>query len=290
MKIVFLVLHYKEFDVTKRCVNSIVKYKNCKIVVMDNGSNNSSGEKLINYYADNNNVHVIVSHENWGFSKGNNFAYKKMMEIGIYPDFLIACNNDLIFEQKDFIDNLISIYRTKESAIIGPDIRMYENPEIHQNPLMLRARTVDEIKKYKQEVYAKLSKINSILIKQRVKKVIRSIFNRKITQINLPEFDYARQCENVCLCGACLIFTPTFFKKYKSGLFEPETNFYHEEEILFYRLKKNNDFMLYTPKLAVLHDHSVSTSKRFSNERERLEFQYTNNLNSCNVLIDFINK
>ncbi|MDM0906265.1 glycosyltransferase [Clostridium perfringens] len=290
MKVVFLVLHYKTLEVTKRCVNSIIKYKDCEVVIMDNGSNNSSGERLVRYYESNENVHVIVSKENWGFSKGNNYAYQRMREMGIYPDFLIACNNDLIFEQKDFIYNLINVYNNKEAAIIGPDIKMYGNQKVHQNPLMLRARTLEEIKNYKEEINKKLNKIKYILIKQYIKNIISIVFKRKINQVNLPKFDYNNECENVCLCGACLIFTPNFFKKYKSGLFKPETNFYHEEEILFYRLKKNNDFMLYTPKLTVIHDHSVSTSEKFSNQIERLKFQYYNNLNSCNILIDFINK
>lgn len=288
MQIVFLVLHYKTFEVTRRCVDSILKYSGCQIVIMDNGSNNSSGERLQCYYKENQNVHVIIGTESRGFSSGNNYAYSKMKELGIIPDFLIACNNDLVFEQDDFIQHLVESYYKSKAAVIGPDIRVYKNPNIHQNPLMLRARTSEEIRKYKTEVEQKLENINLVVAKQRIKKALAFIVRRKERQVNLSEFDFSQECLNVCLCGACLIFTPSFFEKYKKSLFEPETHFYHEEEILFYRLKKNKDFMMYVPQIYVLHDHSISTSEKFNREKERLEFQYKNNLNSCDILLDFI--
>lgn len=289
MQIVFLVLHYKTFEITKRCIDSILQYPNCEIIVMDNGSNNSSGEMLERFYEDYSNVHVVISSESWGFSKGNNYALLKVKEMGISPDFLIACNNDLIFEQNDFLEKLSSIYEKTKAAVIGPDIRMYKDREIHQNPLMLRARTADEIREYQADIDRKITNINLILAKQRLKKFLGAVKKHKNTQVNLPNFDYLHTHEGVCLCGACLIFTPTFFSKYEN-LFEPETYFYHEEEILFYRLNNNGDFMLYTPDLCVFHDHSISTSTKFESEKERLEFQYKNNLNSCDVLLKYIEK
>lgn len=286
--IAFLILHYKELDITKRCIDSALKYNNCRIYVVDNGSNNGSGEKLAVHYENNKRVSIFKTNNAWGFSRGNNWGYECVKKNGDCPDFLVVCNNDLVFEQNDFIEKLIEGFKKHNATVIGPDILMYSNRAIHQNPLMLKARNKDEISNYKKSVECSIKHVNKIALENQTKSLIKKVIHKKVVQYNLPNFNYAEEKKDVCLCGACLIYTPLFFEKYNDGLFTPETQFYHEEEILFYRLKKNNDFMLYDPNITVLHDHSVSTKNKFKSTRERLLFQYQNNVNSCNVLLKML--
>ena len=155
---------------------------------------------------------------------------------------------------------------------------------------MLAARNKDEIQKYIEFLNYKLNHIGTIAIKQIVKNKIKSIIGKNETQINLNGFDFTSSCNDVCLCGACIIFTPTFLSKHSDNLFYPITRFYHEEEILYYKLKKTRDYMRYDPSMKVFHDHSVSTATKFSNLRERLRFQYNNNINSCKVILEMLDK
>ncbi len=63
---------------TNRAVESIVKMDDFNksgsvIVIVDNFSNNGTGEALLKQYAQHENIKVLLSGENGGFAKGNNF-------------------------------------------------------------------------------------------------------------------------------------------------------------------------------------------------------------------------
>ena len=78
-KIVYLILHYLTYDETIKCVDSIKSYNknnDYEIVIVDNGSNNRTGERLLNDYKKEKNVHIIISKENLGFARGNNLGFK----------------------------------------------------------------------------------------------------------------------------------------------------------------------------------------------------------------------
>ena len=81
-KFAFLLLHYKNADVTMECINSIMKVEKDEkydIVVVDNASKNGSIEQLKLEYQDEKNIHFIQNEENLGYARGNNigFAYAK---------------------------------------------------------------------------------------------------------------------------------------------------------------------------------------------------------------------
>ena len=71
----YCILHYKNFEVTIECVNNILKNNNTenfRIVVVDNGSNNNTGERLKALYEKNEKIHIIINESNLGFARGNN--------------------------------------------------------------------------------------------------------------------------------------------------------------------------------------------------------------------------
>ena len=73
--------------------------------------------------------------------------YKKIIFIGLQkktfdkyinefdkpPDWTIVCNNDIIFNDNNFFDNL-SIIKSKDFDVIGPNIMNKENKNL--NPFM----------------------------------------------------------------------------------------------------------------------------------------------------------
>ena len=78
-KFTFVILHYlTEYD-TIDCVDSIlnnVDYQDYKIIVVDNGSTNNSGETLLKRYRNNEKIVVIIVEENLGFARGHNIGYE----------------------------------------------------------------------------------------------------------------------------------------------------------------------------------------------------------------------
>ena len=65
-KVAFVILHYLVLDVTVRCIESIqnlLTYNEYQIVVVDNGSNNGSGEKLTELYKNEEITNVYLIYE-----------------------------------------------------------------------------------------------------------------------------------------------------------------------------------------------------------------------------------
>ena len=75
--IVFVVLHYKVFEETRKCILSLLKLQGDKrIVIVDNHSPNNSGRKLVEEYKNMPEVKVIITQYNLGFACGNNIGYQ----------------------------------------------------------------------------------------------------------------------------------------------------------------------------------------------------------------------
>ena len=53
----------------------------------------------------NDKIHFIESGENLGFAKGNNIGFH-YAKYELHSDIIILANNDLIFEQVDFMDQI----------------------------------------------------------------------------------------------------------------------------------------------------------------------------------------
>lgn len=131
----YLVLHYKNADVTEQCLESLLDTDigDSKIVVVDNASNNGSYEALLNKFCDVKNVHFIKNEENLGYAAGNNvgFRYAKNM---LGADWIVLLNNDVVIEQHNFQQILMQEYEREKFYVAGPDIVTPEGNS--QNPYL----------------------------------------------------------------------------------------------------------------------------------------------------------
>src|SRR5699024_2321272 len=109
---------------TKKSISSIndkAGITNYKIIVVDNGSKNSTYENLRRIYNNNSTVEVITTHENLGFAKGNNFGIEYAQK-KYNPFFLIVMNNDVYLLSDNFNEKIESIYNQTEFSMLGPKI------------------------------------------------------------------------------------------------------------------------------------------------------------------------
>ena len=132
----FIVLHYNCFEETKACVDSILaleQSEQTQIVVMDNASVNDSLTRLQQTYGDNPQVHILHNESNEGFSAGNNkaYAYAKQHWDCV---FVVFANNDLLFEDKEFIRKVREEYEASGFGVLSPDI-FHTTLKIHQSPI-----------------------------------------------------------------------------------------------------------------------------------------------------------
>lgn len=284
-KFSFVILHYKNIEETRECIESVLNnviYKEVNIVIVDNGSNDGTGEELKRIYGTKENVFVLINNENLGFAKGNNIGYKFSKEI-LNTDFIVMINSDVLIEQNDFCDVITKIYEKKNFALLGPDA-LSEDKSYHQNPLIPReefnSRTITQkIKYYKRQLV--LAKLYIEPFWGQIKKYFNLLFEDK-SQKKL----YMMERENVLLFGCCFIFSPQFIRK-KDGLFD-KTFMYGEEEILYYICRRDNLKILYSPEIKIIHKGAKSTGYIYKNIFKKHIFFFSNYIDSLNVFLELI--
>ena len=277
--ITFVILHYKNINDTIDCLKSIKSIDNQKkisIVVVDNNSLlDNDKNKILKYTTD-----LILLSENLGFAKGNNkgcdYAINKY-----HPDYLCVINNDIIINQKDFVERIEKIYNKTSFDILGPKIITNFGDSV--NPFYAY-ETIEEIDKkinysnkiikiYENILYRNLLKVY-IFVKRLVKKT------KKLENGSEPKFD-------VALHGCALIFSKKYYKKYKY-VFYNETFLYHEEEFLNYRRHMDNLITYYDNTLEVFHKEGSSLNEVFSDNYQKIIFRHKEIIKSLTLLKNVI--
>lgn len=252
----FVILHYLDINITIKCIKSIqevITYNDYKIVVIDNGSGNGTGEKLINLFASDNKIKVICLEKNLGFSAGNNVGYRYAKE-KFYADYIVVINNDTEMIQADFIEKAIECYEEENYYVMGPDVINLDGS--HQSPLRNYIITKKEVNRwyFKRRVFSQYLHIH--------KKLNLSpdffIFRKYIENSKKIREKIQTKQENVELQGACIIFSPLFVAE-NNIAFEELTFLYCEEALLLLRCIKNKWKIIYNPMLKIRHAEEVST-------------------------------
>ncbi|WP_114729114.1 glycosyltransferase [Vibrio cholerae] len=92
VKVSLIVLTYNNLDLTKKCLESIIKhttYSNFEVIVVDNMSSDGTQDYLISTYSQYENFKIILNEANLGFAAGNNVGLKAAT-----GDILVIINND----------------------------------------------------------------------------------------------------------------------------------------------------------------------------------------------------
>jgi GT2 family glycosyltransferase len=101
--VAILIINWNGYALTKDCLESLkaIDYGNFKTVLVDNGSVDGSGEKLKNEFPE---IELVASHENLGFTGGNNLGIKWALDRSF--DYVLLLNNDTVVEP-DFLQPLV---------------------------------------------------------------------------------------------------------------------------------------------------------------------------------------
>lgn len=279
MKFCFIILHYKNLKDTLECINSIkekLSSKDYKIIVVDNGSLDETTEGLKKLEGIDKNTDIIFSNENLGFAKGNNlgceYAIKKYA-----PEFLVIINNDTLIIENKFLEKIENKYLETEFDILGPYIEGKDgNP---QNPYLNVIYGKKQIVKslIKTKIYLYLEYFNLNIIRKFLRKTIKK----------KEKYNYLKEKRNIALMGAALIFSKKYYKKYRD-VFYNKTFMYCEEDILFYRIKKDNLISVYDPTIKIFHKEESTTNKLNTSSKQQKIFKLKNQYNSLKVYLELI--
>lgn len=257
---IYLILHYKNADVTEQCLESLLKLdsQDSNMVVVDNASNNGSYETLLEKYGDNKRILFIKNEENLGYAAGNNVGFRYAKE-KLGADWIVLLNNDVVVEQRDFQQKVQEEYGKSSFYLAGPDIVTPEGNS--QNPYLMDCPDKKTIRKKLLHDYVVLG-LMKVRLQQALKKLLH--YDGSIFQPN--EIATIEDFHGV-LHGSCLIFSPEFIREF-NGLYGG-TFLYCEEEILCYILDKLNYRYTYLKSVQVIHKHSVSMKREVKDENRR---------------------
>ncbi|WP_348664275.1 glycosyltransferase [Dubosiella newyorkensis] len=290
----YIILHYKNINDTINCVESLLKIinPNHKIVVVDNGSNDGSGEKLEENYCCYRQIKVLKLPKNVGFSKGNNAGYQYIKK-ELKSDFIVITNNDVIFYQDDFEGKIESIYLETKFHVLGPDVYIPRHKD-HQNPLFKTPINIEELKneinqyKYYKNYPNRFEERLKIHILKNMLCSNNKMINFLYSKFRKKEvLDYRKRYMNVGLQGSCLIFSKDFIDN-ENKAFDPEPFLYEEEVFLFLRCKKRNYKMLYDPSIGIIHAEAASFTHSTKNNKERITFMLEHHIKSREALLDYM--
>jgi GT2 family glycosyltransferase len=126
-KVYMVIVNWNGYEDTAELLESLFKisYRNYKIVVVDNNSDQNETEKLRKNYSEK--VHIIFCNENLGFAGGNNAGIKKALEDN--ADFILLINNDTTVNP-DFLEILVSKFAAdNQTGMVAPRINYYNEPK-----------------------------------------------------------------------------------------------------------------------------------------------------------------
>ena len=121
-----LILNWNSYDDTLECIISLqkIKYQNHRIIIIDNGSKTNEIDNIKKKF---NEIEIIHSDKNLGFSGGNNIGIEYSIKNG--AELILLLNNDTIVEP-DFLNHLINASNDNEKiGITVPKIKYYSNPD-----------------------------------------------------------------------------------------------------------------------------------------------------------------
>lgn len=282
----FIILHYNQNTIkdTIECVESIknnIDFKDkYKIIIVENGSKDNSAKLIRDIFEKDSSVDIVISKDNLGFARGNNLGCKRAIDY-YRPEFLIVINNDTVINQGDFIEKIRERYNKEKFHVLGPCI--YDKNKNNQNPMKNLITNLERIDKELNKSKIKLAELNRIrsnsflMIKSNISKFIYSKINNKrlVVENNIVK----KEIKNIGLHGAALIFSKDYYENYTEIFFEG-TFLYLEEDILFYRILKDNLVSVYYPQVEIFHKEDKSTQASINKPIDQYIFKEKNIIKS----------
>lgn len=294
-KLSFIILHYVALDETKEAVNSIfqkidLSTSEYAIVIVDNASPNGSGKLLENEYRPYTNVFVIINEENKGFSAGHNCGFK-FAKSKLCSRYIVLMNNDILILSNNFYSQIESDYKKYRFAVLGPRVYINDNENGMSNPANIEdyksARL--KIKRWDCRILLFFNALGIDIYYARLRRwlpdKVRALLKERKSGTKDIEY-YSQPHENVLLHGCFWIFSPLYINHF-DGLDEV-TFMYHEEIILYRKVKSNNMKMVYDPDIKIFHGDHISTNRVCDFARRSRKIRYKRELNSLKALFRYL--
>jgi hypothetical protein len=254
-----ITINYKNYGVTKKLINSFIREfdtQNSELIVVDNESNEIEFEDLKNSYKTRENIKFISFINNYGYFGAAFKAIKKLYIDLEDNEFLIICNNDIIFNDFKWMQELNPDYFKKNKiGLIGPFIE--SSDKSNSNPFM-KIRPTKSTYLIWRAIFSFFHLTRTIYyIKKFLKKDKIQTISKKSLQI---EYVYA-------VHGSCIIFTKYFFDSRFDWIDKPFL--YAEEICVAEHCIQNNLNVISNPNLKIKHNEHLTIGDQMTKEKFR---------------------
>lgn len=224
-----IILNYENYEITIKCVEQLldigVKHQ---IIIVDNYSSNNSFEILEEKYADVDNIKVVMTNRNGGYSYGNNYGIKEANRISNFSYYCIM-NPDVRIEENFFEYLCETLSQKKEYAIISP--MMFYKDCLDLTKISWNPRTEKEIYRH----HFLLNRETEHKCRHKYKSIGKGLIETEVVP------------------GSCFIVDAEIFNSI--GNFDENCFLYNEETIVGLKLKKINKKCLIDTSHFFIHEH-----------------------------------
>jgi GT2 family glycosyltransferase len=222
-KVSIIIPTKNNYNILKRCIDSIEKktnYKNKEIIIVDNSSTDNATKK---YYSSLS--HKIITYsENFNFSKMNNLAVQSSS-----GQLLLFLNDDTKVLDSFWLDELVSITMQKDVGVVGPKLIFSDNTIQHAGVVFLKTGSgFHPLMKQLENSNGYHNVLNSMR-------------------------DYS------AVTGACLMIKKEIFDKV--GTFDNSFDVYYGDADLCLQVVNMGYRVIYTPFTKLLHEGSFTITK-----------------------------
>lgn len=250
-KILLVTINFRNSNPTIDLIKSLescVNKEKLKLVLVDNESTQKSKHDLLKIKKNSSlSIEILNFLTNKYYWSGAKLALDKYLNTENNFDWIIICNNDIIFNDINLFKNLLNLNEHKY-GIIAPKIKSNISGK-NLNPFMINPISIIEDMYY--QLYYSNFFISTIVHKigRVIKKGIMLFKYKKITE---KKIIYAPH-------GSCVIFSKNYFSK--GGFLDTGFTMYGEEVSIAEISKKINSPIYYLPSLSLVHNEHQSTSK-----------------------------
>ena len=261
--ILFITVNYNGVAATEKFLASAAEleaFTRVQILVVDNHSADGSIEKLRAANNKFSNVSLIESERNRGYFGAANWALQQYLAGEPMPDWIIVCNNDIIFEDRDFLVGLLR-NDPRNAHVIAPAIIALATG-IDCNPFLRERPTSFRLWSYRFWS----SSYYLMWLKQFLSPYVRSARHKVTTWFEPPTTTNVRR--TYAPHGAFLIFSRAYFEA--GGYIDDGFFLYAEEFSVAEICRRLNLSIIHDSSLRVWHNAHHVTG-RFCN---RTTFEY----------------
>jgi len=253
-KVVIIVVNYQGADSTLRFLDSISRlagFSEVEVIIVDNASADDSATRIRQGIGNLANVSLFQSQDNRGYFGGANWALQQYLARGFKPDWVVVCNNDIVFTDSQFLINLF--HRDPSSvAVVAPAVIAHLTG-VDANPFLRRRPSRWQMQRFRFW----LSHYYLMWFKQWLAPYVR-ILRHRIGEWRSAATDQVRT-RIYAPHGAFIIFSRMFFD---AGGTIDDTAFLYAEEFCVgetcYRLDLP---VIHDPELRVWHNAHQTTGR-----------------------------